>query len=189
MFTAGWTSEVIYTVLAIIPSLVILRLTLWIVIPQLKVLWGTEHLKQHCCDRQGFHVPKRLLKHSAWSVQLLAVRLFISTSWSSKEDKRSLLRMKPANSRQRAQPFLERGSHNPGPRSHVSTRFRWPGVRFRSVSSRPNPFSLLSLKAGNGVYCAAPHQAWLAAGAACASVCSALSHTQNLIFAVPQATA
>lgn len=75
------------------------------------------------------------------------------------------------------------------PCSYVSTSFQGHGVRPKSVSPRPNPFSLCHLKARNGACCTAPHQAWLAAGAARANICSALSHTHNLISALPQAMA
>lgn len=153
------------------------------------MLRGTEEdLKQHCCDGQGFHVPKRLLKHSAWSVKLLAVCLFSSSSWASKGDVRIPAKWEATQTAGREPSPFQRGV----PTILVCGAMVAPGfgdLGLRSVSSRPNPFSLLSLKARNGVYGTAPHRAWLAAGAACASVCSALSHTQNLISAVPQATA
>jgi len=95
VFTAGWTSEVTHTALAGTP-LAISRLTVWVGIPQLKESWGTEgHLQQPCCDRQGFCVSERLLKPSAWSAQLLAMRLFTSTSCSAKGDVRIPLRESP----------------------------------------------------------------------------------------------
>lgn len=75
------------------------------------------------------------------------------------------------------------------PCSYVSTSFQGHGFSHKSVSPRPNPFSLCHLKARNGACCTAPHQAWLAAGAAHANICSALSHTHNLISALPQAMA